>query len=127
MTFSAPAPSFARETYRLRTVLRPPPSRVESDYVSPARLAASLPPVPAEAPATMPAPVTPAVAPQPEAVAPVLSVVADNGARARAEDEQLVQMRAELAAMREMIEGEMHRLTDERLRGSPVRAQADGK
>ncbi|WP_203323830.1 flagellar biosynthesis protein FlhF, partial [Pseudoxanthomonas beigongshangi] len=70
------------------------------------------------------APATPVAAPQPEAVAPALSVVADNGARARAEDEQLVQMRAELAAMREMIEGEMHRLTDERLRGSPVRAQA---
>ncbi|HLM54034.1 MAG TPA: flagellar biosynthesis protein FlhF, partial [Pseudoxanthomonas sp.] len=39
-------------------------------------------------------------------------------------DQHLVQMRAELASMREMIEREMHRLTDERLRGSPVRAQA---
>ena len=33
-------------------------------------------------------------------------------------------MRGELSAMREMIEREMHRLTDERLRGSPVRMQA---
>lgn len=121
MTFSAPAPSFAREI----PIEPSSPATFTMDPMSfAARLAASLPPVPAEAPATMPAPVTPAVAPQPEAVAPVLSVVADNGARARAEDEQLVQMRAELAAMREMIEGEMHRLTDERLRGSPVRAQA---
>lgn len=85
-----------------------------------ARLAASLPPVP---PAVVEAPAAVVATPPPPA-APVLAVVADNGARARAEDEQLVQMRAELAAMREMIEGEMHRLTDERLRGSPVRAQA---
>ena len=33
-------------------------------------------------------------------------------------------MREELAQMRQMIEREMHRLTDERLRGSPVRLQA---
>jgi flagellar biosynthesis protein FlhF len=125
VAFTAPAPasvpSFARE-------IPVEPSAPAAFAVDPmsfaARLAASLPPVPVEVPATAPAPAMPAVAPQPEAVAPVLSVVADNGARARAEDEQLVQMRAELAAMREMIEGEMHRLTDERLRGSPVRAQA---
>src|SRR5690606_33899185 len=41
-----------------------------------------------------------------------------------ANDEQLVAMREELAQMRQMIEREMHRLTDERLRGSPVRLQA---
>ncbi|MBD9368286.1 flagellar biosynthesis protein FlhF [Xanthomonas sp. XNM01] len=39
-------------------------------------------------------------------------------------DAQLDQMRDELAQMRQMIEREMHRLTDERLRGSPVRLQA---
>jgi flagellar biosynthesis protein FlhF len=39
-------------------------------------------------------------------------------------DEQLTQLRDELALMRQMIEREMNRLTDERLRGSPVRAQA---
>ncbi|KAF1705047.1 flagellar biosynthesis protein FlhF [Pseudoxanthomonas kaohsiungensis] len=43
---------------------------------------------------------------------------------APANDEQLVAMREELAQMRQMIEREMHRLTDERLRGSPVRLQA---
>lgn len=57
-------------------------------------------------------------------IEPPLSVVADNSAEARKNDDQLVQMRAELASMREMIEREMHRLTDERLRGSPVRMQA---
>ena len=43
---------------------------------------------------------------------------------APANDEQLVAMREELAQMRQMIEREMHRLTDERLRGSAVRLQA---
>lgn len=119
--FIAPVPSFARE-------IPAEPSAPAAFALDPmsfaARLAASLPAVPAELSMAAPALATPVAAPQPEAVAPALSVVADNGARARAEDEQLVQMRAELAAMREMIEGEMHRLTDERLRGSPVRAQA---
>lgn len=105
---------------------RPAPATFALDPQSfAARLAASLPSAPVEMPAPVSAPEPVAIAPQPEvSAAPVLSVVADNAARARAEDEQLVQMRAELAAMREMIEGEMHRLTDERLRGSPVRAQA---
>lgn len=63
--------------------------------------------------------------PAPAAVTvPTLTVVTDNAVDARESDEQLVQMRGELSAMREMIEREMHRLTDERLRGSPVRMQA---
>ncbi|CAN7361747.1 flagellar biosynthesis protein FlhF [Pseudoxanthomonas sp. LjRoot143] len=70
--------------------------------------------VTAAAPAPMPAAIT----------VPTLTVVTDNAAEARESDEQLVQMRGELSAMREMIEREMHRLTDERLRGSPVRMQA---
>src|SRR5690606_5421796 len=37
---------------------------------------------------------------------------------------ELAQMRDELSQMRHMIEREMARLTDERLRGSPARAQA---
>ncbi len=91
-----------------------------------ARLAASLPQFPDIA-----APIAPEAADDDasapaaieERAAPLLSVVADN-ARLRENDEQLAQMRAELAAMRGMIEDEMHRLTDERLKGSPVRAQA---
>ncbi|QND81219.1 flagellar biosynthesis protein FlhF [Pseudoxanthomonas mexicana] len=86
-------------------------------------------PEPAPAPkiATLPAARLPTAdtVPAPAAVTvPTLTVVADNAADARESDAQLVQMRAELAAMREMIEREMHRLTDERLRGSPVRMQA---
>src|SRR5690554_4337824 len=41
-----------------------------------------------------------------------------------ASDGEMSRLREELAQMRQMIEREMVRLTDERLRGSPVRAQA---
>ena len=74
------------------------------------KLAQALPPAPAPAaPAQAPAPLAAVPAPLP---APPQS------------DEQLTQLREELALMRQMIEREMNRLTDERLRGSPVRAQA---
>ena len=79
---------------------------------------------PAEVPAVVPAQSGTLSAAAASAVEPTLTVVADNTAEARKNDDQLVQMRAELASMREMIEREMHRLTDERLRGSPVRMQA---
>ena len=84
-------------------------------------------PAPAPKVATLPGARLPSAdnVPAPAAVTvPTLTVVADNAADARESDAQLVQMRGELAAMREMIEREMHRLTDERLRGSPVRMQA---
>ena len=113
-----------------------------------AKLAATLPPIPVSpAAASAPEPMLPypvpaaEIAPTPAALPaasaastavpeparaaePTLTVVADTSAEARQNDNQLVQMRAELASMREMIEREMHRLTDERLRGSPVRMQA---
>ncbi|QNH21431.1 Signal recognition particle receptor FtsY [Xanthomonas sp. GW] len=74
--------------------------------------AANVVPLPAAAPAAS------AGIPAPPTLAPVASFpVAQN-------DEQLTQLRDELALMRQMIEREMNRLTDERLRGSPVRAQA---
>lgn len=64
-------------------------------------------PSPAVRPAPMPAPL--AAVPSPPAPA---------------SDGELALMREELAQMRGMIEREMARLTDERLRGSPARAQA---
>ncbi|KAF1698462.1 flagellar biosynthesis protein FlhF, partial [Pseudoxanthomonas suwonensis] len=63
----------------------------------------------------------PAAQPQPQAPA-LFAVPAP--VPAPADDEQLRSMREELAQMRSMIEREMHRLTDERLRGSPVRLAA---
>jgi len=75
--------------------------------------AAKVAPLPAAAPAAASAGI-----PAPPTLAPVPSFPAAQN------DEQLTQLRDELALMRQMIEREMNRLTDERLRGSPVRAQA---
>jgi flagellar biosynthesis protein FlhF len=51
------------------------------------------------------------------APAPTLTVVAQDDAEIR-------QLRQEVAGMRQVIEREMNRFTDERLRGCPVRATA---
>ena len=130
-----PAPAVAPHTEpaappRPRTAVR---ADIDDTLDLDAMLPSIAPPValpdPAPAPkvATLPAARLPTAdtVPAPAAVTvPTLTVVADNAADARESDAQLVQMRGELAAMREMIEREMHRLTDERLRGSPVRMQA---
>ncbi|AWH53421.1 flagellar biosynthesis protein FlhF [Stenotrophomonas sp. ESTM1D_MKCIP4_1] len=73
----------------------------------------------AEAPANDPAPpVAPLPAPAPQlAAAPALTMVA-------ADDGEIRQLRQEVAGMRQVIEREMNRFTDERLRGCPVRATA---
>lgn len=67
---------------------------------------------PALADAIVEAAPAPALAP-----APVLTVVAQDDAEIR-------QLRQEVAGMRQVIEREMNRFTDERLRGCPVRATA---
>lgn len=67
--------------------------------------------------------ILPPAALSPIVVAPAAVAVAA-AAPAPQNDEELKQLRGELALMRQMIEREMNRLTDERLRGSPVRAQA---
>lgn len=106
---AAMAAALATPTARAVAVLPP-----EVVVTAPVREAAPSPaaaipaPVPAHVPAAPPAPALAAV---PAPAAP-------------ANDEQLLAMREELAQMRSMIEREMHRLTDERLRGSPVRLQA---
>uniref|UniRef100_UPI002FD892A2 AAA family ATPase n=1 Tax=Stenotrophomonas cyclobalanopsidis TaxID=2771362 RepID=UPI002FD892A2 len=75
----------------------------------------------AEAPANDVAPLADALpipAPAPQlAPAPALTVVA-------ADDGEIRQLRHEVAGMRQVIEREMNRFTDERLRGSAVRATA---
>ncbi|MCD7099451.1 flagellar biosynthesis protein FlhF [Stenotrophomonas sp. MMGLT7] len=81
----------------------PAPAAIVHSFAQ--KLAQSLPPAPPAAPAAL-ATVPAAALPAPQ------------------NDEQLTQLREELALMRQMIEREMNRLTDERLRGSPVRAQA---
>lgn len=76
---------------------------------------------PAPAPASTPLSVNvPAPAADPAVAAPALSVVP----AVPRDDRQLAELRQEVAGMRQLIEREMNRFTDERLRGSPVRANA---
>lgn len=81
---------------------------------------AVLPPAPAAAPA--PDAMDDGFPSPPATTSTVLSAVPT--LPAPSSDRELSQMRNELAQMRMMIEREMARLTDERLRGSPARAQA---
>lgn len=104
---------------------------------SPVAFQPLVPPAPAPAPAPVPVPTNaidvatpvqpsiadiPPPAPAPQAVsgskAP-LSVIAS-----KADDETLKELRREVVGMRQLIEREMQRFTDERLRGSPIRASA---
>ncbi len=89
--------------------------------VAPAAVVAPIEAPAAEMPANDMAPLadtlpTPAPAPQ-LAPAPALTMVA-------ADDGEIRQLRHEVAGMRQVIEREMNRFTDERLRGSAVRATA---
>ncbi|MBO9829668.1 flagellar biosynthesis protein FlhF [Xanthomonas sp. A2111] len=83
---------------------------------------------PLASPSTAPAPAAPSVAkadePAAAGIPAATTLAAVPSFPAPQNDEQLTQLRDELALMRQMIEREMNRLTDERLRGSPVRAQA---
>lgn len=87
---------------------------------APAPAPLELAPVPAPVVEHIPAPAAPAVvepmaAATPVAQAPVLTVVPRD-------DGELRSLRNEVAGMRQIIEREMNRFTDERLRGSPVRS-----
>ena len=75
-------------------------------------------PVLQDAPAGREIQVAEAVAPlRPVPAPPTLTVIARD-------DEEMRHLRNEVAGMRQVIEREMHRFTDERLRGNPVRATA---
>ncbi|WP_313179055.1 flagellar biosynthesis protein FlhF [Stenotrophomonas sp.] len=94
---------------------------VEAAVAPAAAVAAPIEAPAAEMPANDMAPLadalpTPAPAPQ-LAPAPALTMVA-------ADDGEIRQLRHEVAGMRQVIEREMNRFTDERLRGSAVRATA---
>lgn len=120
----APAPANAVPAHRAHFQIDPPQA---ADHESPAptvqppplptaAVAAAQPGIAASEPApaeasdeTSPAPVL--------APAPTLTVVAQDDAEIR-------QLRQEVAGMRHVIEREMNRFTDERLRGCPVRATA---
>lgn len=88
--------------------VQPPPLPTVAVAEAPAESTVSEP-APVDAADASPAPVL--------APAPALTVVAQDDAEIR-------QLRQEVAGMRQVIEREMNRFTDERLRGCPVRATA---
>lgn len=120
----APAPASATPANRARfqidppheahhesaaPALQPPPLPTAAVTDAQPEIAASEPAAVEAVVETSPAPVL--------APAPTLTVVAQDDAEIR-------QLRQEVAGMRQVIEREMNRFTDERLRGCPVRATA---
>lgn len=132
-----PAPPAPAPVNRARFVIDPPlqepaalapapAPRIEPPMAPPAPLEmaplreAPVEPILPVAPAVAATVNVPAPAPETAVAAPALSVVAT----APRDDRQLAELRQEVAGMRQLIEREMNRFTDERLRGSPVRANA---
>ncbi|NWF32852.1 flagellar biosynthesis protein FlhF [Stenotrophomonas sp. SAM-B] len=112
---AAPAP-----INRARFVIDPPLEEMDETAVP----AAALAPLPVVAAALPPAlPIAATVATAANEAAPVVASVPELIVVPR-DDEEIRQLRHEVAGMRHVIEREMHRFTDERLRGSPVRAAA---
>lgn len=120
----APAPAASAPANRARFQIDPP-HEMHHESAAPA---VQPPPLPGAAPteaqpeiaASEPAVADAVIETSPEptlAPAPVLTVVAQDDAEIR-------QLRQEVAGMRQVIEREMNRFTDERLRGCPVRATA---
>ncbi len=112
---AAPAP-----INRARFVIDPPLEEMDETAV-PAAALAPLPVVAAALPPSLPIAAT--VATAANEAAPVVASVPELIVVPR-DDEEIRQLRHEVAGMRHVIEREMHRFTDERLRGSPVRAAA---
>lgn len=113
---TAPAP-----INRARFVIDPPLEEMDETAVPAAAALAPLPVVAAALPPALPIAVT--VGTAANEAAPVVASVPELIVVPR-DDEEIRQLRHEVAGMRHVIEREMHRFTDERLRGSPVRAAA---
>ncbi|PSM13771.1 flagellar biosynthesis protein FlhF [Stenotrophomonas maltophilia] len=120
----APAPAVSAPANRARFQIDPP-HEMHHESVAPALQPPPLPTAAVAEPQSAIAASEPGLAdasvetaPEPTlAPAPVLTVVAQDDAEIR-------QLRQEVAGMRQVIEREMNRFTDERLRGCPVRATA---
>lgn len=127
------APGTARPAAALAEIPAPPPATAAAGVGTRANFMIDDTPadtasitrdaVPMPSPALPPLPV--AAEPEPAVVAvtePAPSLVAvDSTPR---DDTQMLELRREVAGMRQLIEREMNRFTDERLRGSAVRANA---
>lgn len=137
------APQVERPQGRAQFFIDPPMPAVSMQISAP--VAPRMPPLPITAAATAPVPATAVPAPatlqaavaaapvsdpaavveaQPPVAAAAPAAVVAAVADAPRNDEQLVQLRQEVAGMRSLIEREMNRFTDERLRGCAVRANA---
>ncbi|MEG2805460.1 flagellar biosynthesis protein FlhF [Stenotrophomonas sp.] len=99
-------------------------ARLYTPAESPAPVLAAVPAAPALVVEPAVAAVTAAPAPAPAEPAQAQPLPAAELVMVPRDDEELRQLRHEVAGMRQVIEREMHRFTDERLRGSPVRAAA---
>ncbi|WP_121041038.1 flagellar biosynthesis protein FlhF [Stenotrophomonas rhizophila] len=115
---AAPAP-----INRARFVIDPPLEETDETVLPVAAALAPLPIVAAALPPALPLPIAETVIAAANEPAPVGASVPELTVIQR-DDEEIRQLRHEVAGMRHVIEREMHRFTDERLRGSPVRAAA---
>ncbi|MCC7635271.1 flagellar biosynthesis protein FlhF [Stenotrophomonas rhizophila] len=135
---AAAATAPAAPLNRARFIIDPPLDELADDLpYAPVAASVAMPPLPVTitavaAPAQAQAlPAEPAALAEPAAAAVIVVDPASTQPAPAPElvmvprdDEELRQLRHEVAGMRQVIEREMHRFTDERLRGSPVRAQA---
>jgi len=115
---AAPAP-----INRARFVIDPPLEETDETVLPVAAALAPLPIVAASLPPALPLPIAETVVAAANEPAPVVASVPELTVIQR-DDEEIRQLRHDVAGMRHVIEREMHRFTDERLRGSPVRAAA---
>lgn len=115
---AAPAP-----INRARFVIDPPLEETDETVLPVAAALTPLPIVAAALPPALPLPIAETVIAAANEPAPVVASVPELTVIQR-DDEEIRQLRHEVAGMRHVIEREMHRFTDERLRGSPVRAAA---
>lgn len=115
------ATSTGRSPNRARFVIDPPMEEDFRDYSSHTAMeTVSAPSLLNERDVVAASPAA-AATPAPGAAQKPLSVIPGGIVE---ESPQLVELRQEMAGMRQLIEREMARFTDERLRGNPVRAQA---
>ncbi|WP_223202848.1 flagellar biosynthesis protein FlhF [Stenotrophomonas sp. 169] len=130
-----PAPQTPAAADTLSTPQPPAALDISAAPQPPAALDISAAPQPPAALDTLPAPTSGSAEPRSadtlpalqvaEAVQPARPIVAPPTLTVIArDDEEMRHLRNEVAGMRQVIEREMHRFTDERLRGNPVRAAA---
>lgn len=131
-TYDAAPAVFSAPVYAAPAAVAAVPAPVIAPAAAPAVFVAPIAPIAPVAPVAAAAPVVaspvaaeaPAPAPAAETIAVAQPAAPHNLVVVPRDDEELRELRKEVVGMRQVIEREMHRFTDERLRGSPVRAAA---